>query len=143
MRVIFPKPDGGVSIAIPTDEFLQTHTMEDVAAQVVPAGVPYAIVEDSEIPSDRFFRDAWAVNGSSIEVRLDKAKVIAHDRRRAAREKDFAPFDDIIAKQIPGASAQQAEAERQKIRDKYAAMQTAIDAAQTPNAIKAALEGVK
>jgi hypothetical protein len=76
-----------------------------------------------------------------IKVNLDKARLIAHDRRRAAREQDFAPFDNVIAKQIPGKSAQEAEAERQKIRDKYAAMQTAIDAAQTPDAIKAALEG--
>lgn len=76
-----------------------------------------------------------------IKVNLDKARLIAHDRRRAAREKDFAPFDNVIAKQIPGKSAQEAEAERQKIRDKYAAVQTAIDAAQTPDAIKAALEG--
>jgi hypothetical protein len=78
-----------------------------------------------------------------IQVNLDKAKVIAHDRRRAAREKDFAPFDNVIAKQIPGASAQAAEAERQKIRDKYAVMQDAIDEAATPDEIKAALEGVK
>jgi hypothetical protein len=75
-----------------------------------------------------------------IKVDLDKAKLIAHDRRRAAREQEFAPFDNVIAKQIPGASAQAAEAERQKIRDKYAVMQIAIDAAQTPDAIKAALE---
>jgi hypothetical protein len=32
-----------------------------------------------------------------------------------------------------------AEAARQAIRDKYAAMQTSIDAAQTPDEIKAAL----
>lgn len=76
-----------------------------------------------------------------IKVDLDKARLIAHERRRAARDKEFAPFDQLIAKQIPGVSAQQAEVERQKIRDKYAAMQTAIDAAQTPDAIKAALEG--
>jgi hypothetical protein len=76
-----------------------------------------------------------------IKVNLDKARLIAHDRRRAVREQEFAPFDNVIAKQIPGASAQAAEAERQKIRDKYAVMQTAIDAAQTPDAIKAALEG--
>jgi hypothetical protein len=76
-----------------------------------------------------------------IKVNLDKARLIAHDRRRAAREQDFAPFDNVIAKQIPGASAQAAEAERQKIRDKYAAVQTAIDEAETPDAIKAALEG--
>ena len=78
-----------------------------------------------------------------IKVSLDKARLIAHDRRRAARAKEFAPFDDIIAKQIPGASAQAAEAERQKIRDKYALMQTAIDAAATPEAIKAALAQTK
>jgi hypothetical protein len=76
-----------------------------------------------------------------IKVNLDKARLIAHDRRRAAREQDFAPFDNVIAKQIPGKSAQAAEAERQKIRDKYAAMQDAIDEAETPDAIKAALEG--
>jgi len=74
-----------------------------------------------------------------IKVDLDKARLMAHERRRAARDKEFAPFDDIIAKQIPGVSAQQAEAERQKIRDKYAALQTAIDTAQTPDEIKAAL----
>jgi hypothetical protein len=74
-----------------------------------------------------------------IKVDLDKARLIAHERRRAAREKEFAPFDDIIAKQIPGVSAQQAEAERQKIRDKYAAIQTAIDAAQTTDSMKVAL----
>ena len=74
-----------------------------------------------------------------IRVDLDKARLVAHERRRAARNKEFAPFDDIIAKQIPGKSAQEAEAERQKIRDKYAVMQAAIDAAQTPDAIKTAL----
>ena len=74
-----------------------------------------------------------------IKVDLDKARLIAHERRRAARDKEFAPFDQLIAKQIPGVSAQQAEAERQKIRDKYAAMQTAIDVAQTPDELKAAL----
>jgi len=74
-----------------------------------------------------------------IKVDLGKARLIAHERRRAARDKEFAPFDDIIAKQIPGVSAQQAEVERQKIRDKYAAIQTAIDAAQTPDSIKVAL----
>jgi hypothetical protein len=58
--------------------------------------------------------------------------------RRAARAEEFKPFDDAIAKQIPG-QAQGAEAERQKIRDKYAQMQTAIDAAATVDEIKAAM----
>lgn len=74
-----------------------------------------------------------------ITVNMIKAKAIGHDIRRAKREEEFAPLDAIIAKQIPGQSATDAEAERQVIRDKYAAIQTEIDAASTPEEIKAAL----
>ena len=76
-----------------------------------------------------------------ITININKAKTIAHDVRRAARAEEFKPFDDAIAKQIPG-QAQGAEAERQKIRDKYAQMQTAIDAAATADQIKAAMPQV-
>ena len=71
-----------------------------------------------------------------IRINITKAKTIAHDRRRAARAKEFAPLDEIIAKQLPGNSAQQAEAARQVIRDKYAAIQTDIDAATDVAALK-------
>ena len=37
-----------------------------------------------------------------ITINIDKAKTIAHDKRRAAREEEFKPYDDAIAKQIPG-----------------------------------------
>lgn len=74
-----------------------------------------------------------------ITVNIDKAKTIAHDRRRAARAEEFKPHDEIIAKQIPGADAAAAEAARAAIRAKYAAMQDQIDAAATPGEIKAAL----
>jgi hypothetical protein len=76
-----------------------------------------------------------------ITINIDKAKAIGHDMRRAARAKEFAPYDDAIAKQIPG-QAEGAEAARQAIRDKYAAVQIAIDAAQDADAIKAALAAV-
>ena len=58
--------------------------------------------------------------------------------RRAARAEEFKPFDEAIAKQIPG-QVDGAEAARQVIRDKYAVIQTNIDAAATPDEIKAAL----
>lgn len=75
-----------------------------------------------------------------INVNVNKAKTIAHDMRRAAREEEFKPLDAVIMKQIPGIDAAQAEADRQAIRDKYAAMQADIDAAATPDEIKAALK---
>ncbi len=73
-----------------------------------------------------------------ITINIDKAKAIGHDMRRAARAQEFAPYDDAIAKQIPG-QTEGAEAARQAIREKYAAVQIAIDAAQDADAIKAAL----
>jgi len=72
-----------------------------------------------------------------IVIDLSKAKAIAHDARRAARAKEFEPFDAVIMKQIPGNDAAVAEAERQKIRKKYAALQAQMDAAQTPEQLKA------
>lgn len=71
-----------------------------------------------------------------IKIDMTKAKAIAHDARRAARAAEFEPFDNAIAKQIPG-QIDGAEAERQKIREKYAALQAKMDAAQTPDELKA------
>lgn len=73
-----------------------------------------------------------------ITININKAKVIAHDKRRELRSEEFAPYDDAIAKQIPGQSAG-AEAARVLIREKYAQMQVAIDAAQDVNELKSAL----
>lgn len=74
-----------------------------------------------------------------ITINIDKAKAIAHDKRREARAEEFKPHDEIIMKQIPGADAIAAEAARQSIRDKYVTMQAAIDSASTVDAIKAAM----
>ena len=71
-----------------------------------------------------------------ITINIDKAKDIAHDIRRAKRAEEFAPLD--IKATIPS-EAVAAEAARQAIRDKYAAMQTQIDLASTPEEIKEAL----
>jgi len=77
-----------------------------------------------------------------IKINLTKAKVIAHENRRAKRAEEFAPLDDIIAKQIPGKSAQEAEAERQQIRNKYDAIQTQIDAATNVTTLKTILNNM-
>ena len=68
-----------------------------------------------------------------ITVNIDKAKTIAHDKRRADRSAEFAPLD--IKATIPS-EAVAAEEARQAVRVKYAEKQTAIDAAQTVEALK-------
>ena len=135
-RIIFQNESGGVSVIIPSGEL----PIEEVAAKDVPEGVAYEIVEDDAIPADRFFRNAWVANGAAVDIDLDKAKDIGHDIRRTQREAEFAPFDAIIMKQIPGNSAAEAEEARQQIRFKYALIQDVIEAAETPDEIKSALE---
>ena len=55
-RIIYPTDDGGVVVIIPADCGL---TIEQIAAKDVPAGKPFKIVDASDIPSDRTFRNAW------------------------------------------------------------------------------------
>jgi hypothetical protein len=132
-RIIYTNAEGGVSVIVPTESV-------ELALKDVPEGVPYEIVTTDDIPSDRYFRNAWVANGAAVDVDLGKAKDIGHDIRRQQRAEEFKPFDEIIAKQIPGVDAVKAEASRQVIRDKYAAVQDAVNAAKTPDAIKVALE---
>lgn len=56
-RIIYPNNDGGVSIIIPAAEC--GLTIEEIAAKDVPTGKPYKIVDVSDIPTDRTFRNAW------------------------------------------------------------------------------------
>lgn len=136
MRIIYTNNKGGVSVIHPTGEL----SIEEVAAKDVPAGVVYEIVEDDAIPSDRTFRAAWVMGDCCVDHDLGKCKEIGHTKRRQLRAEEFAPYDEVIAKQIPGVNAAEAESARQAIRDKYSAVQDAIDAAATPDEIKAALE---
>lgn len=60
-RIIYQTDDGGVAVVIPAPEC--GLTIEQIAAKDVPAGAPYKIVDVSDIPSDRTFRNAWEYVG--------------------------------------------------------------------------------
>lgn len=55
-RILHPS-DMGLCIIIPCESC--GLTIDEIAQKDVPAGVPYKIVDVSEIPEDRTFRDAW------------------------------------------------------------------------------------
>lgn len=65
-RVIFKNPEGGVCVLIPAPECLKSHTIEEIAEKDVPEGVPYKIVDVSEIPTDRAFRNAWDIDEAEL-----------------------------------------------------------------------------
>lgn len=61
MKILYPNPDGGICVIHPTGEL----PIEDVCQKDVPAGIPYLIVSEDDIPSDRTFRNAWEADFSN------------------------------------------------------------------------------
>ena len=64
--IIYKNDEGGVSVVIPAPEALSIYGIEAIAQKDVPHGKPYKIVNRSDIPSDRTFRDAWEVDESLL-----------------------------------------------------------------------------
>ena len=62
MKIVYQNKQGVVCVVHPTEEALKSMSIQDIAAKDVPKGIPYALVEDSEIPTDRTFRGAWVVD---------------------------------------------------------------------------------
>lgn len=80
-RIIYPNPDGSISMVIPTGELPTT----EVARKDVPAGVPYLFVNETDLPTDFEFFDAWEADFSSPD-----GYGIGHDAwfaEQAAKEK--------------------------------------------------------
>tara|TARA_R100001163_G_C5057578_1_gene194088 strand:- start:1023 stop:1253 length:231 start_codon:yes stop_codon:yes gene_type:complete len=42
------------------------YTIQEIAAKDVPTGAKYKVVEDSVVPEDRSFRDAWTIDESEL-----------------------------------------------------------------------------
>ena len=63
-RIIYKNSNGSVSVIIP---FLGAGlTIEQIAAKDVPHGLPYKIVDASEIPTDRSQRSLWDVDDADL-----------------------------------------------------------------------------
>jgi hypothetical protein len=65
-RIIYKNPDNTVSIIVPSDEALSLMTIEQIANKDVPTGYKYKIVDVSEVPSDREFRNAWTIDEAEL-----------------------------------------------------------------------------
>ena len=58
-KIIYQTNDGGVAVIVPSAKYLETHTIEELAAKDVPAEKAYQIIDESDVPSNRTFRNAW------------------------------------------------------------------------------------
>lgn len=70
--ILFPNDSGGVAVIIPAPEF--ANQIEAVAQKDVPAGKPWRIVDDSNLPSrDSRDRWLWTADGA-LDVSPEEAK---------------------------------------------------------------------
>lgn len=60
-RIIYPS-EGGIAVITP---FPCGLSVEEIARKDVPAGVPYLIVNQSDLPEDTTYRAAWTANFSN------------------------------------------------------------------------------
>ena len=63
MKIIYQTTDG---IAVITPAPNCSLTDAETAAKDVPTGSAYKIVEDSYVPSDRTFRNAWTIDSAIL-----------------------------------------------------------------------------
>lgn len=63
-RIIYKNKDNSVAVLIPSQEVLDTVGLQAIAEKDVPHNLPYWIVSDTDIPTDRTFREAWVIDES-------------------------------------------------------------------------------
>lgn len=63
MKIVYSKDNKSVSIVTPADADAD---MLKIGKMSVPNGVPFWVVEDDFIPTDREFRDSWELDTEAM-----------------------------------------------------------------------------
>ena len=125
-KIIFENEDGGVSVLTPSENC--GLSIAEIAAKDVPAGAAYEIVDESVIPTDRYFRGAWKKEGKAVKIDLDKAKYAQMEIIRGKRNEKLKELD------IETMKGNDVQAEKQVLRDLPETF--SLDAATTPEELK-------
>lgn len=139
-RIVYTRADGGVSVITPSGDI----STADVMAKDVPAdAINPRQITVAELPQDRIFRGAWDDSNPEnfIGTNLPKAKLIAHDMRRADRDEKMNPLDkeQLFASTSEGRKAEIA-IEKTKILNDNEALQSQISGSTTENALRTKLK---
>jgi len=111
---------------------------------IVPAiAIEAEIVEQSSLPSDRTFRNAWRMNSKSISTDMVHARNIHREKLRELRAQKFIALDEqyLRADESGDIEAKRLIAnEKQALRNVTA--DPAIEAAQTAEELKAVMPDI-
>ena len=70
-KIVYQQDNGVVAIITPVLTEINPSTgvvwtIDEIAAKDVPTGKKYKIIADSDVPTDRSFRNAWYVDESDL-----------------------------------------------------------------------------
>jgi len=98
-RIIFTNTDGSIGILIPAKGISLDRLVKDV-----PAGLAYEIVDETDIPADRAFRNAWVHdktnNPQKVSVNVALGRDISLARVRANRDAALAVIENGELKEL-------------------------------------------
>ena len=142
-RILFTRPDGGLSVVTPVintrENITEDAALERAVKKLPSDAVNVRVVDASEIPTDRSFRNAWEDSGK-IDVNMPKAREIHKERLRQIRAPLLAKLDveyQRADEQGDAALKAQIATKKQALRD--VSKHSAIAAAKTPDELKAAI----
>ena len=115
--IIHTNENGGVCVTIPTPEFLETNTIENVKAKDTPDHS--IIVNQEDLPNeDNDFFNSWELNNGVVTVNLSKAKEQTKERLRHERVSLLAAQDVLFQRALEASADTTAiVAEKQRLRD--------------------------
>ena len=116
-KILYTNAEGTVCVVTQVNK---NKTLEELAAKVVPEGISYEIIEDSAVPNDRSFRDAWKQNSKTIETDMTKAREVHKQKIRYSRELLLMELDVEFQKALEtddAAKKTEVIAKKQALRD--------------------------
>jgi len=120
-RIAYKNSDGGVSIVIPTPEFCKNNanSMAELLASSIHEGAIFEELKVDDIPTDRYFRNAWRLNGG-IHTDMDCARGIHLDCLRKVRNEKLEELDVTFQRALESkdvAAQDSIAAKKQALRD--------------------------
>lgn len=90
-RIVYVDMEGNTCVIIPSKQwFDEGKTIQQLADKDVPNGFVYKIVDVSQIPQDRYFRNAWKYD---LQVDMDKARIIKLGILKSDRDAQLKKLD--------------------------------------------------
>jgi len=114
-RIIYTQDNGVVAVVVPTKDIEKT-----IERAVLPYTDSYEIIDKSEIPTDRTFRNAWKKDGKKIKTDMPRARNIHLNNIRKKRDKRLKEKDiewQIAMEKGLTDKAQAIATEKQTLRD--------------------------